>query len=112
MNEKMMQSGPLEFKENPPKLPQLDRMLHFHLVQGGSDWAIRARHIRGFQRHPETKINVMVVTDMIGPQGPVAYEVTEGFDWCIEMYTAAVENRAVSAIANPQTRFSGGKIIS
>lgn len=112
MNEKSIQPGPIEWKDVTHKPPQLDRMIHFHLSQGGSDWAIRARHIRGFQRHHENKINVMVVTDMMGPQGPVAYEVTEGFDWCLEMYSAAIENRTINAIMNPSTRFSSGKIVT
>lgn len=109
MNEKVLQS----FNPDQPLRPsQMDRMIHFHLNPGSSDWAIRAKHIRGFQRHPENKISVIVVTDMVGPQGPMGYEVTEGFDWCIEMYTAALENRPISAIMNPANKFSSGKIIS
>lgn len=88
---------------------QLDRMLCFTLNPGGLDFAIRAKHIRGFQRHPENKIKVLIVTDLMGPQGPVGYEINEGFDWCIEMYTAALEGRPTSVLMDPKTRFIGGK---
>lgn len=91
---------------------QLDRMVCFHLSVGDLDWSIRAKHIRGFQRNSENKIKVIVVTDMMTPQGPACFEVNEAYDWCIEMYTAALEGRVPSILRNPQSRFSGGQVIS
>lgn len=104
--------GPVEWKPMAVESrPQLDRLLHFHTTPGSLDIALKAKHIRHFQRHPENKIRVIIVTDLMGPQGPIGYEVEEGFDWCVELYTAALENRPINVLMDPQRRHPIGGII-
>lgn len=71
----------------------LKRMLKFTLAKGSADFALRAELVISINRSMENKLTTFVTTTIMGPQGPMAYEVKEGFDYVLEHYEAALEDR-------------------
>ncbi len=71
----------------------MKRLIQLTLVKGKVDFALRAELIITVNRSTENKLTTFITTTLMSPNGPMAYEVKEGFDYVCEQYNAALENR-------------------
>jgi len=71
----------------------LKKMIRLTLAKGNADLAIRAEMILTINRNIESKLTTFIATTIMGPNGPLSYEVKEGFDYVLEQYQAALEGR-------------------
>lgn len=71
----------------------LKRMIPLTLSKGSTDFALRAELIITINRSTENRLTTFVTTTLMSPNGPMAYEVKESFDYVLEQYSAALENR-------------------
>jgi hypothetical protein len=75
-------------------------MIHLTLVKGNVDLALRAELIITLNRNTENKMTTFITTTIIGPQGPLSYEVKESFNYVLEQYEAILENRPPAPLSS------------
>lgn len=75
------------------KIDSMKRLIQLTLAKGSTDFALRAELIITVNRSTENRLTTFVTTTLMSPNGPMAYEVKESFDYVCEHYNAALENR-------------------